>query len=311
MHLDFIRYNLGARETCAFEKWLQEAVGCIARQHPKEWPPVYRDFPRHHFVLSGGEQENNLIGSLISSQDKSGRIYPFTTLTVAGAPLLHTHRATLPLVYQNYFTDSETLLNTPWDNAKVADLTQELDGLATEYPQLTQRELLAQQIQLLEATPMQDYWDGLQGSVAVTDREKFWCSFYNTMKTVLKRGPSRTNWGIRIPIPATDDQTPFVVFWVQMVEAILEDRFWRAHYFWNKRVGDDQACLTLFFRPLPPSYLLPLLNLELDDNAVFHLGREWSSLPAFTSRIDLRRLLETDEVPLLEVLYRTGRREML
>jgi type VI secretion system protein ImpM len=311
VHADFIRHNLITREVGAFEKWLQEGVGCITRQHPKGWPPIYRDFPRHHFVMSGGDQKNNLLGSLTSSRDKSGRTYPFVTLTVAAAPLLHTNRATLPLVYREYFKGSDTLLNTAWENGTVVELTRDVDGLAMDNPLLQQRDLLERQIQLLSGIPMKDYWDRLRNRITADDREQFWCCFYNVIKTVLERGPARTHFGIRIPIPADNDQTPYVVFWVQMVESLLEDRFWSAHYFWNEGCDDNAACLTLFFRPLPPSYLLPLVNHELEDNAVFHIGREWPSLPTFKSRVDLRRLLEKDDIPMLEVLYRTGRREML
>jgi type VI secretion system protein ImpM len=195
------------------------------------------------------------------------------------------------------------------DTVTVPALIRKLEALATDTPPFQQRDLLEHQIRLLETVPLKSYWAGLQ--VPVTERERFWCSFYDIMRTVQNRSPSRTNWGVRIPIPAGDDQTPHVVFWVQMVESILEDRFWRAHYFWTKGIGGNHACLTLFFRPLPPSYLLPLVNQALNDNAIFDLGREWSSLPAFNSRVDLRRLLENDDIPMLEVLYRTGRREML
>jgi type VI secretion system protein ImpM len=309
IHSDFIRYNLGSREAGAFEKWIQEGVACVARKHPKGFPPVYRQFPLHHFVLSGSEQETSLIGSLTSSLDKSGRIYPFATLAGVGGEIFLTNRATLPLVHQEFFRESEALLENAPNLASVPALTEKLDGLATETPVCQQRELLEHQIRLLEAVSFKNYWAGLQNPVE--DREQFWCAFYNIMKTVRNRGPSKTNWGIRIPIPSKEDQTPYVVFWVLMVESILEDRFWRAQYFWNRAADEHLSCLTLFFRPLPPSYLLPLINRQLDDNAVFDLGREWLSLPDFKSRVDLRRLLENDDIPMVEVLYRTGRREMI
>ncbi len=309
IHADFIRYNLSTREASNLEKWLQEGVACIARKHPKGWPPVYRNFPLHHFVLSGSEQEMSLIGSLTSSQDKSGRVYPFATMASISGRLFHSNRATLPLIHQDFFRDCETLIESARDTRTVPALIQQLDALATDSPLVQQRELVEMQIRLLKSVSLKNYWNGLQ--VATAEREQFWCAFYDIMKTVQNRGPCRTNWGIRIPIPSEDDQTPYVVFWVQMIESILEDRFWRAHYFWNKGNDDSHASMTLFFRPLPPSFMLPLVNQTLDDNAVFDLGREWRGLPSFTSRVDLRRLLENDDIPMLDVLYRTGRREML
>jgi type VI secretion system protein ImpM len=309
IHSDFIRYHLATREAGAFEKWVQEGAACIARSHPKGWPPVYRHFPVHHFVLSGREQEDSLIGSLVSSRDKSGRVYPFTTLATVGGAVFNTNRATLPLVHRDFYRESEGLIEIVPNLASVNALAGELDALAAETPPYQQRDLLEHQIRLLETIPLKSYWADLK--VPVSERERFWCAFYDIMKSAQKRGPSRTHWGIRIPLPDAGDQTPFVIFWVQMVEAILEDRFWRAHYFWNKGTDVHNACLTLFFRPLPPSYLAPLINHKLDDNAVFDLGREWCRLTSFDSRVDLRRLLDNDDIPLLDMLYRTGRREML
>ena len=310
LHGDFIRHNLCCRETTSFEKWLQEGVGTITRLHPKGWPPAYRQFARHHFVLTGGEQENNLIGTLRSSQDKSGRIYPFALLWVAPAPLLHGHRATAPFVFDHCFAYGDHPAHLQRENVTLASLLGELDQKTFENPPLTQRELLESQIRGLGDLTMGHYWHGLRHPIGQENREQFWQTFYNVLKTVLQRGASRTHWGLRLPLPV-QEQTASVVFWVQMVESILEDRFWRAHYFWSEGTDESEPCLTLFFRPLLPSYLLPLLNHELDDNAVFDLGREWSKLSYFPSRVDLRNLLGKDDASMLDVLYRTGRREML
>lgn len=309
IHPDFIRHNLRTRENGAFEKWLQEGVANIARRHPKGWPSVYRHFPVHHFALSGCEQEATIIGSLASSRDKSGRIYPFATLAAITDTVFHANRATLPLVHNDFFSQSEALIATAPDMPSVSAFTRGLNNLKADTSPLQQRELLEKQIRLLETVPLKNYWKGL--SIPMEGREQFWCCFYDLMKTAQTRGPRKTHWGIRIPIPSETDQTPFVVFWVQMVESILENRFWRAQYFWNRQTETCAAALTLFFRPLPPSYLLPLLNQALDDNGIIDLSREWPSLPVYNSRIDLRRLLENDDIPMLEVLYRTGRREML
>ena len=229
LHGDFIRHNLTSRETAAFEKWLQEGVGTITRKHPKGWPVVFRQFPRYHFVLSGGEQESNLLGTLTASQDKSGRVYPFATLTSAIAPLLHDHRATLPLVYGDYFDYAAQLAQMSWANTNLAGLLNELDNSQFENPVIQQRHVLEREINLLAEMPIQTYWQGLQTAIPEERREQFWQTFYNVIKTVLQRGACRTHWGIRLPIPQEQQRT-FVIFWVQMVESILEDRFWRAIY---------------------------------------------------------------------------------
>jgi type VI secretion system protein ImpM len=309
IHPEFIRHNLSRRETLAFERWLQEGVADITRSHPKGWPPVYRFFPVHHFVLSGSEQEATLIGSLVSSQDQSGRVYPFSVFTTVADPLFQINRATLPLVHGDFFCKSHAFIEIAPAMDSIPTLTRKLEELVIDTLRHRQRDLLEYQIRLLEKIPMKHYWAGLESPV--TERERFWCAFYNVMKSIQKRRPTRANWGISIPIPVADDQTPFVIFWVLMAESILEDRSWRAHYFWHNGADERHACVILFFRPPPPSYLAPLINHNLDNNAVFDLAREWPSLPSFKSRVDLRRLLNNDHKSMLDVLYRTGRREML
>ena len=96
-----------------------------------------------------------------------------------------------------------------------------------------------------------------------------------------------------------------------MIESILENRFWRAHYFWTGGTTQQRGYLTLFFRPLPPSHLLSLLDLNSQDNVIFDVLKESKNMPKFTSNLDLRRLLDKETTPMLDVLYRIGRRESL
>lgn len=310
-HSDFVRCNLSSREITGFEKWLQEGVGCITRKYPKGWPAVYRDFACHHFVMTGSDQNHNLIGSLIGSQDKSGRIYPFATLTTVNGPVFKKHRAALPLICRCYFDETRKLLENLESQQSVRSLTDHLEKLSGRFQQPQQRNLLEIQIQELSSRTMKEYWDNLSEPLPADNREEFLFTFFDLLRTVVKRGATKSHWGIRIPLPETEDPTPFVVFWVQVIESILEDRFWRAHYFWNPGTTAHGSNLTLFFRELPPSHLLPLLDHHSKDNVIFDVRRESRELTAFSSKIDLRRLLEQDQLSLLEVLYRIGRREML
>ncbi len=310
-HGDFVRYHLASRETTTFEKWLQEGVSCITRKYPKGWPDLYREFPCHNFVMTGSEQEHNLIGTLVGSRDKSGRTYPFATLALVNGALFHNHRAALPLTCSTYFKGAQRLIASLTNIASAKALGEQLEKLSGHFQAPAERELLAQRIKTLSEHSMQEYWHGLPKTMATDDRERLFFALFDFLRTVAKRGASKSHWGVRLPLPDVIEPLPFVIFWVQMIEAILENRFWRAHYFWNFATPGQASHLTLFFRPLPPSHLLSLLDINSKDNVIFDVMKESQNLPNFTSNIDLRRLLDKETTPLVDVLYRIGRRESL
>ncbi len=311
VHPDFIRHNVGSREVVSFEKWVQEGIGLITRKHPGGWPEVYRDFPRHHFMLIGGEQERTLAGSLVASRDKSGRHYPFSIFVSADAPLFRDMQAVVPLVYQDFFHDAEAIAGEHWTREPLALLTGRVDGTFHRDTGLTRRQLLELQIALLQQIPMQQLWQQGAPQLGGEGRERLFSALFGALRTVVRRGPTRTNWGIRLPIPAEGDQTPFVVFWMQVIESVLEDRSWRAHSFWSRSGTDHPAALTVFFKPLPGSFLLQLLNPGIDDGSVLDLTRELIAPQEELAGVDLKRLLASETATLLDVLYKAGRREVL
>ncbi len=308
---EFFRHNVRQREVVAFEHWLQEGVGCIARRYPKNTPDFFRTFPCHHFVRTGSDQEHNLFGSLVGSQDKSGRVYPFALMYLNNNQVFASHRAAVAVTYAKRFLLTEGILETLADHRTSQELANRLELLAYQDDMQETRTILSEQIRLLRDIPSALYWDRLAAPMTDELKERFLFTFFDFLKTVIKRGPSKCVWGIRIPLPNCKDPTPFVVFWVQMIEAILEDRFWRAHYFWNKSSAEYTSSLTLFFRELPPSHLLPLINHKCKDNVIYDVLDETYEIPNFVSRIDRKRLLLEADTSLLDLLYRLGRREIV
>jgi len=102
IHPEFIRHNVKSREAVALDAWIQEGIGFITRKHGSNWPESCRNFPGCHFALVGGEEERTVIGTLISSQDRSGRHYPFILFTVAEDPIFRRMQAVLPAVYEEF-----------------------------------------------------------------------------------------------------------------------------------------------------------------------------------------------------------------
>ncbi len=311
IHPDFIRHNVNSREVIAFEKWLQEGIGLVTRKHPGGWPEVYKSFPRFNFVLVGGEQERTLAGTLVASQDKSGRNYPFATLVAADELLFRQMQAIVPYVYQDFFRATEDISLAKWSNEPLSLLTGRVDGISRRDTGLTKRQMLEAEIDVLEKIPMGQLWTQALPDADAGVREQIFNTLFSALKTVVRRGPTRTNWGIRLPLPSDGEQIPFVMFWLQIIESILEDRSWRAHCFWNRAGAEHPASLTVFFKPMPGSFLLQLLNPAVDDGSIFDITRELSSPEEVRSNLDLKKLLASDDTTMLQVLYKAGRRESL
>ena len=161
-----------------FEKWLQEGVSCITRKYPKGWPDIYKEFPCHHFVMTGSDQEHNLIGSMVASHDKSGRTYPFATLALVTGSIFQHHRASLPQVSETYFRAAKQLLESLAEVPSAKDVCQQLAKLSSRFQQPVERDLLERRIKTLAEYAMQEYWEGLQDQLPSNDRELFFFTFF-------------------------------------------------------------------------------------------------------------------------------------
>ncbi|ALC17978.1 type VI secretion system protein [Desulfuromonas soudanensis] len=309
IHSEFIRHNVKSREAVALDAWIQEGIGFIIRKHGSSWPETYRTFPGCHFVMVGGEEERTVIGTLIPSQDRSGRHYPFILFTVAEDPIFRRMQAVPPAVYDEFFLKAQELCEERWKNEGVPLLVSRVEGLYRRQGELSRRLLLEQQIEILKNVELGLLWRTALPDLAPENRQMLFATLVQTLRTVTRRTPLRTSWGVRLPLPGEGNPRPFVIFWMQLIESILEDRNLRAHYFWRASSCAAPASLTVFFRPIPGSYLLHLIDPALNDGSIFDVVAEMSRGEG-KENLDLRRLLADDRVSLLDVLYRLGRREV-
>lgn len=311
MHADFIRHRVCLRETVALDGWVQEGVSCLIRRYGNSWRDSCRHFPGSRFVFTGSEQERTLAGTLLFSQDRSGRPYPFVIVNATDEALFRQMQAVPPLFFAELFRQAEDLCREEWGNAPVSLLTDRLDSLCRPPEVLTRRQLLAAQIKALEGVALERFWNGVLPEAGAEQREKVFLLLFQILRQIAGRGPGRTAWGLRLPLPAGENSQPFVIFWLQMIEAILEDRHLRCHCFWNEPADQQAASLNVFFRPVPASYLLALVEPERHGGTLYDLLREADGPMAVGNHAELRQLLADPQAALLDLLYRFGRREVL
>lgn len=310
IHGDFIRHNVQCGETVAFENWVQEGVSLVTRKHPGTWPEVYRNFPPLNFVLMGEEQERTLAGTLVASQDRSGRPYPFSVLLASDDQMLRELQPLVPHIFRNFFLDTADIVTAKWKHEPLTRLTSRVDGISRRDTGLTRRQLLDSQNEPLRQMTLVEFWQKAFGANEAPTPEQLFGTLIDTLKTVIRRGPSRISWGLRLPLPESGEPRLLVIFWLQLIDAMLGGN-WRAHYFWNGAGAQHPARLTVFFRPLPGSFLLQLLNPGIDDGSIFDLARESAKTEPNGFAPELKQLLARADANMLEVLYKAGRREAL
>lgn len=304
IHADFIRHNVRLRETVALDAWIQEGTSCLARTGGGAWPEAYLDFPGINFVLVGGEQERTVAGTLMGSRDRGGRSYPFLIFLAAADLLFRQMQAASPFYYQEFFSRAGEICSDRWTGEPVSLLLGRVDGLFRRDGIVTRRHLLERQISLLQEVELGSFDEAVPGGA-----EGLFAAVMEALRQALRRGATRVPWGLRLPLPFRGDVAPFVVFWVQLIESALEDRSLRCHYFWSAEEGGRRAGLSLFFRPVPASYLLAVIDPEHHESVLFDPLKEKVSVR--WDDPDTKRLLNDGRSSLLDVLYRLGRREAL
>lgn len=311
IHGDFIRHNVLGADMAAFETWVREGVNLITRKHPGAWPEVYRSFPPVNFILAGRPQERTLAGVLSAGRDRSGRPYPFAVLVATEDHLVEDLQALVPHIYRNYLAEATAICQARWTQEPLSLLTGRIDRICRRDSGLTRRQLLDSQIEPLKTTRLGSFWEALGGASTAPARETLFNALYSALKTVALREPARIPWGLRLPLPSVGESGTWVMFWLQMIDAVLAGHHWRAHYFWNGAGPLHPPRLTVFFRPLPGSFLPQLLNPEVNDGSILDLCRECARVAEDRCSPALRQLLARDETSMLEVLYQAGRREVL
>ena len=74
---DFIKYNSAGKEIIVIDTWLQEGLALAKLKIKNDWKSYYNSLNKMNFIFPFTGTDNITIGNISSSNDKSGRSYPF------------------------------------------------------------------------------------------------------------------------------------------------------------------------------------------------------------------------------------------
>ncbi len=309
VHADFIKHNITTREAVALDNWVQEGFMLMSRKYGEEWKNKLAAAPSYNFVWVGNEEERTLGGVLRPGTDKSGRCYPFCAFTALDRPVLKDMQAAVPLARGEFFNALENVLSRPWGDEGLPAFTRALDATACVCSDISRRDLIEIEMSVLGNISMGEFWGDILPGAERNIKAAFVRTLISSLQTVSRRTPQRVHWGIRLPLPSKPDPIPYVVFWVQLCESMLSGRSWHAQYFWNEPAPGFPPRLTVFFKPVPPSYFSTLVEAQRNDGSILDVIDE---LESETGNLEgMYHLVDNAEMRLVDALQSWRPREIV
>jgi len=304
---EFIRENLSSREAMGLDTWVQEGVSLMTRSLGPDWKEAFLAAPALRFVLVGNRETHTVAGVIAPSQDKGGRAYPFGVFAALDEPAFGDMQALAVVGYSDFIEVADTVVAAAREAGSVREVVTAVGRSGEAIPPFEKRALLAREMEIMSAMSMKNFWVDLLPGADEDARAVFVKTVATTFNTVSRRGPSRVNWGVRLPLPSKGDAMPYVMFWLQLAEALIGGRGWRAQCFWHEGQGGLPPRLSIFFKPVPASYFVSMFDMGRSDGAVLDVIDEMQ-----TNEQDISRLLpfvRSEEMSLVDALNNWRSRE--
>lgn len=270
---DFVRFVTGNVEVRHLDQWIHEGIAYLGRRFPADWKERLGSFATLRFYIGGEVSQPALSGIIRASQDKSGRQHPFVSFSavkdVAPANLV----PYVPFYFRAFSEPAEVLDGSDGQPLELDALIAHHSTLAQLVPVFSEAELAGMQRDSWQALDMGAFWSRILADAGESRRAAFVRDVVQTLRMAANRGPKRTGWGIRLPLPQTGEREAYVSFWLSMVYAVFDDVKWRPHIFWSAVGSGLDAAVTIYFREPSASSFAQLICPECDEGGVVDAAR--------------------------------------
>lgn len=125
---DFISHRAGSQEFRILDDWLQKGIAQAKMQLGSEWKPSYQNSGYFDFFFPIANTKRIITGVINSSNDKSGRDFPFIVFSLMPAQLFYSNSyGTLPLILNSFFYRAKQLFNYSIDSNDVGKIISYFD----------------------------------------------------------------------------------------------------------------------------------------------------------------------------------------
>lgn len=212
---DFVRSSAGSALIHSIDQWMSQTLELLAED--TRWKIVYDAASPVHFAILGTQSNAGLVGHMVTSQDASGRRFPFV--------LAASFEVGEPLQFLPY---SPQALSPLWGRL---DTQVRVAQQATDFAEVQEQLIAPLDLEMQPATLRQSYkafaqqltLEQLESALNATAATPV--SFRQTalalgllLQPVLSQGHADLNKGLLLPLPRDPMQLPHVLtLWVDLV----------------------------------------------------------------------------------------------
>ena len=257
---DFVKFNSGNSELLYFDKWLQNGLQFTRIKLTANFNTEYSAADMVQFIFPNQSSGNSLLGTLIPSNDKSGRKYPFIISTPLSNEVGNDNSHLLPLFFEEYFSKSEQIISQLNEVEKLDDIIREIENKFSQNEvNISYKKLQYQEYTNITTT--HKLWSRLFGNF---DDERKYLLLYNLTEILLplKNKPlNNFTLGLKIPIISESEfMYSNISFWVDVCLTLIGNKNIKPYLFWLKNSNTFENNLILFLSQPPNENFVHLID---------------------------------------------------
>jgi type VI secretion system protein ImpM len=298
---DFVKFNSGNNGFLLFDKWLQNGIQNSKNKLNEKFDSVYSSADMLQFIFPNQEKTGALLGTLIPSNDKSGRNYPF----IISSPInniFNNNFHLVPLVFEDFFSKTQKNVYNLKEIKTQENLLTGLENMNFSCEVNISNEIVNYE-GFINSTTTHQFWNDLFGSF---EDDRKYLLIYSLKEILLPlRGNQISNitLGLKIPIINNSNLYFTISLWVDICLQFIDNKNILPYLFWNINYNTNESYLVLYLNQPPFDNYLHLIDpLLLMDNICLteKEGSIENCLPALGEKY--KSLLEQKDLSLSEFI---------
>ena len=298
---DFVKFNSGNNEFLLFDKWLQNGIQNSKKKLNEKYDSVYSSSDMLQFIFPNQDKTGSLVGTLIPSNDKSGRNYPF----IISSPIKNNFDNNFhlgPLAFEDYYSKMRKNIFKFKEIKTQESLINELENMIFLNEINISNEIINYE-EFINSTTTDQFWNDLFGNF---DDERKYLLLHNLKEILLPLRRNQINnftLGLKIPIVNNSNYYSSISFWVDICLQFINNRNIQPFLFWNINSKTNENYLILYLNQPPYDNYLHLIDpIILMDNIC--ITEKEGSIEACLSSLGekYKTLLQQKDLTLAELI---------
>jgi type VI secretion system ImpM family protein len=245
---DFIKYNSAGKEILAIDTWLQEGLALAKLKFKNDWKSYYNNLTKINFIYPFTGTDNITIGKISSSNDKSGRSYPFIMFNLFNKnSISELSNFLIPYAFKEILFELDKIIAVNKMAEDTANLKHGIDNLRMQ--NLVPAYILSDYKKYLSGTKLLSVFELEEGNEA---------SLNDLFEKHIKVYEHFVSLSYKINSDQTDDFV-LICFCIQLLQKIFKNSNLAA-VFWFQYDDNSGLLFLSFTKPTPKDFIDLMLN---------------------------------------------------